>query len=380
LAVALLATAAMAAPIGSLRFADFARDGEGGVDGLEQTDDVALSADGDFLYVTSSPDDTVSVFSRSRRQKLHLIQVRTDNVGNVTDMTGTEDVAISPDGRFVYVTAVDDNSLVVFKRNRRSGKLKFDDSFADGTGPFEVLESLDSVTVSPDSKFVYVSSQEDSAITILKRTRQGHRFVDDVRDGQGDTVLPRPWGIDITDNGKNAYVASQTLAATPGAVVAFKRKPRTGRLRFLQAIDGDEQPTVDDAFMADASPDGRNVYVGSADTNAVSVFKRNRHSGRIRFVQAKRDGVGGIEFLEAPFDVVVTPDGKTVYSSAYEDDAIVAFKRKPRSGKLALISEEVDGQGSNDGLEGTWRVAADNRGVFGAGYGESAVSAFRRIR
>lgn len=384
-----ISSLALAGGGASIQYANGIIDGTGEADLLSDPDDVAISRDGRNVYVTSSPDDAITVFKRgARSQKLRFVQDIANGASGVTDMTGAEDVAVSPDGRFVYVTAFSGDALVIFKRKPRTGKLSFDTAKVNLQGDNDLMDGPDGVAVSPDNDFVYVTSQDDGSesLTWFERTRRGnHRFAGNLANGERGVVnMPEPWGLDLTSDGRLLYVASNADdSGDPGsgAVLAFRRNVRNGNLRFLQSIvdTDDAGDLLAYAFIPDVSPDDRHLYVAATDDNAIVVFKIKR-SGKLRQIQAKVDGGSGGDLLDSPYDVAVTPDGRSVYAEGYDDDAVVSFRRNPRTGKLRLDQEIADGDGDADELSGVWRVAADNAGVFYAAYDEPGVAGFKRRR
>ena len=373
----------------SLQYANGIIDGDGEADLLDGTDDVAISRDGKHVYVTAGSDNAISVFRRNaRNQKLSFVQDIADDTGEITGLGGAEDVAVSPDGRYVYVTGYSDDALVIFKRNRRSGKLRFASEKLNLQGDNDVMNGPTGVSVSPDNDFVYVTADDNDAesITWFERRRSGnHPFAGNLSNGQrGITDMVAPWGTDLTSDGRLLYVAStEDDSADPGsgAVIVFNRNVRTGKLRFLQSVADTDDPgnPLEYAFVPDVSPDDRHLYVAATDDDAIVVFKIKR-SGRIRQIQAKVNGGSGGDLLDDPYDVVVTPDGRSVYTSGYTDHAVVTFKRNRRTGKLSLDQEIADGDGDADEIAGVWRVAADNNGAFFAAYDEPGVAGFERRR
>src|SRR5690606_34537713 len=55
------------------------------------------------------------------------------------------------------------------------------------------------------------------------------------------------------------------------------------------------------------SPDGNHVYAGSSLDNAIAVFSRNAGTGELTFVDAERQGVGGVGGLLGVSSVAVAP-------------------------------------------------------------------------
>jgi sugar lactone lactonase YvrE len=99
-------------------------------------------------------------------------------------MAGADGVAVSPDGRSVYVISYEDDAIVIFDRDKQTGKLKAqgciddNDSGADNCAKsVDGLEQPRSVIVSPDGHSVYVAASTpgpaDAEITTFKRRANG---------------------------------------------------------------------------------------------------------------------------------------------------------------------------------------------------------------
>lgn len=141
-------------------------------------------------------------------------------------------------------------------------------------------------------------------------------------------------------------------------------------------FDGDVQGalTVDglsDAWATATSPDGAQVYVCSGiansigSDNAVAVFARDAASGKLTFVQVLRDdGDGGAaDGLASCRDVVVSPDGKHVYTAGFSDSAIGIFTRSAVDGALTFSGVVADGVPPVSDLAGVHALALSPDGA-----------------
>jgi DNA-binding beta-propeller fold protein YncE len=218
-------------------------------------------------------------------------------------------LAISPDARHLYATTYNDDSsrIVVLKRNRRKGGLSIAASYEAGEAGLVALTNPGPPTVSRDGRTVYVPVIDDSAL------------------------------------------------------IAMKRNKRTGLLRQVdREVDGVRG--VDGlgfVFAAAVSPDGRHVYATGTSDGAVAIFRRNRRSGRLIFAGARFNGAGGGNALSNPYDVVVSADGKNVYVAADADRAVTVFRRNRKSGGLRF-RQALSASGSI-AFEGPFRIAAGPR-------------------
>jgi DNA-binding beta-propeller fold protein YncE len=155
--------------------------------------------------------------------------------------------------------------------------------------------------------------------------------------------------IAVSPDGHNVYVAS----STSNAIAIFDRDRQTGTL---------SQPTGKGGCIASrsgagcakavgltgpnsiaVSGNGRNVYATSRDSNAVTAFVRNRKTGALRQLPGGAGCVSGLSLpgcaaglaLLAPDVVVVSRDGKNVYAGSFFGNSVAAFNRDPTTGGLA---------------------------------------------
>jgi 6-phosphogluconolactonase (cycloisomerase 2 family) len=86
--------------------------------GLAGTAFVAVSPDGSRVYATARTDDALVVFARDPATgRLIWIQTYRDGIGGVDGLDDAHDIALSPDGTCLYVAAKADNSVALFRVN-----------------------------------------------------------------------------------------------------------------------------------------------------------------------------------------------------------------------------------------------------------------------
>lgn len=84
-------------------------------------------------------------------------------------MHDAQDIAISPDGATVYVSAYADDAVVIFQRNSTTGALTYSATLINGVNGVSGINGAKSLVVSPDNAHVYVASLSDSAIAVFAR-------------------------------------------------------------------------------------------------------------------------------------------------------------------------------------------------------------------
>jgi 6-phosphogluconolactonase (cycloisomerase 2 family) len=353
---------------------------QGGVKGLEGPTDVTLSPDGRSLYVANLKGKSVVAFKRDAATGLlAYLGTQTDGVGGATGLDGAVGIAASPDGKHVYVSAFNAGAVVVFAR-KPSGALAFVEAHRDGQRRVEGLGGATGIAVSPDGTSVYATGQRGNGIAIFARDRATGRlrFVDAKINGRDDTTkLTGPNSITVSADGLYAYVT----ALTDDSLVVFRRDPATGRLAFVEAtVNGTPGiPGLDGPNGLVISPDGRRVYVGGAMSDTVTIFDRSAATGRVTFVDMASNGAARVTGLDNPSRPTLTPDGACLFVGAFKSGDVAIFTRTP-DGTLRFVDAVSAGQDGVQHLEGAaYSVSSpDGRYVYALGQKSNAVVVLRR--
>src|SRR5262249_10811652 len=163
LGAALLSLATSGAEAGLLSFLDDKVQGMDGADGLDVAVSIAVSPDGRHIYVAGYGDNAVSVFARIGPTGIPLfLEVPKDGVAGVDGLLGAYSVAVSPDGKHVYVAGNLEDAIAVFSRDAMTGHLTFVEVEKNGVGGVAGLAAIDSLTLSPDGKHVYAAGYNDN--------------------------------------------------------------------------------------------------------------------------------------------------------------------------------------------------------------------------
>jgi 6-phosphogluconolactonase (cycloisomerase 2 family) len=366
-----------------LAFVEVQKDGAGGVDGLRGVWSLTVSPDGKHVYAAGYRHDAAAVFSRDETTgKLTFVEAQKEGVGGVNGIGGPCSVAVSPDGRHVYVAGHWDHSVAVFSRDRTTGKLTFIEVQRDGVNGVDGLYVINWVTVSPDGKHVYAASYRDYALAVFGRdaTTGKLTFVEVHKDDlSGVDGLYGAFFVAVSPDGEHVYAAGYLESA----LAVFRRDKSTGKLTFIEVqrdgvggVDGLEGPS-----SVALSPDGEHIYVAGAGDNAVAVFSRDKSTGKLSFIEVQRDGIGSVDGLERARSVAVSPNGRYVYAAGWAEHALAVFRRDKTTGKLTFVEVERDGVGGVNGLQGASCVTVspdgDGKHVYVAGNWAQAVSVFK---
>jgi 6-phosphogluconolactonase (cycloisomerase 2 family) len=341
-------------------FIDAKVDGVGGVNGLAGASGIAMSTDGKHVYVASAADNALAVFSRNAVTG-ELTFVEGHFYNGVNGLFQAFGVVVTPDGANVYVASTLDNAVAVFKRNATTGELTFIQAVFAGSPP-PILEPV-GIAVSPDSNFVYVASQVSNSIVTFERTGVNGELT--YRDAQvngigGVTNLGHPTSVLVSPDGAHVYAT----ADGSDSIVAFSRNVGTGVLTFIEAeVDGvGGVDGIDHAGAASISPDGRHLYVPGAFDLALAVFERNPGTGALTFVGVHFDGEDRLSGLAGATASAVSPDGQRVYVGAKNLSAVTIFRRNSETGEV-LFEDALFGAISGiDGIGGAQLMVSDPTG------------------
>jgi DNA-binding beta-propeller fold protein YncE len=216
---------------------------------------------------------------------------------------------------------------------------------------------------------VFARKAASGALTFLEAEKNGQNGVSGLTVGEDVVVSP---------DGANVYV----LGFTPGAVLTFARNSSTGALTFVEKDEEGVNGVDGIGFATELaiSPDGANVYVTGEADDSVAVFARDGTTGALTFVEAERDGVGGVDGIDGASAVAVSDDGAHVYAAGSNDDGLAVFARDAATGSLTFLQAFHEGVGGVDGINGPADVAVtpDGTHVLVAASAESEIGVFAR--
>jgi DNA-binding beta-propeller fold protein YncE len=299
------------------------------VRGLGEPRGVAVSPDGRSVYVTSERANTVAAFRRNRQTgALRQLPRRAGCVRaggglgctRARGLAGARDIVVSGDGRNVYVAGA--NAVAVFRRNRRTGGLR---QLSGRAG------CLSGRALEPPGP----------------RCRHGR-------------ALAVSSGLVLSPSGRFLYVASMSdaeSAPVQGGIAVFRRSPRTGGLVQRRGANGCVTADAGEGCARGSLPDlgatgleidrgGENLYAAAID--GVIVFDRAR-GGVLRQLPppagcVRHLGEGGCTparaFDSGPRVLAASPRG---LDNLYASSSFSVFPGVPHGAVVNLVRDPASG-------------------------------------
>lgn len=336
--------------------------------GLDEPNSVAISPNGRNVYATSRAGNSISTFVRNPKTGA-LRQLPPPLAGCISGLplpgcaTGLALVApdvvvVSADGNNVYVGSFFGNSVAAFTRNPATGALTqlagTAACIAEATAGCTTgiaLKSVEGLAISADGASVYAATALSNAVVTLSRNASTGALAQ-ATDGSGCIVESALTGctLGVQLSGANAVAVSPNddgVYATSlfsNSVTSFSRSSPSGALTQKQGTGGcliylrSAGCSFGRALVAPEglalSPDGRNVYVAAFKTGAIAVLNRGK-AGSV----AQKPGATGClaprsvfgctpaRALKGVSSIALSPDGRYLYSTSFESDAVDIFRR-----------------------------------------------------
>jgi DNA-binding beta-propeller fold protein YncE len=279
---------------------------------------------------------------------------------------------VSPDGRNVYSVAIS-GDLVEYSRNAATGALAVIGCITSSTeacastnattGAF-VMAAPAAIAVSPDGNSAYVVTQGENNLVEFSRNHESGLLTEIGCISRQDTQcaahevkgLNNPYGVTVSPDGKNVYVASYS----DEAVAELARNAETGVLEQLAPPNN----CISSAALSEcgitnaigleravgviASPDGKNLYVAAGATNgagAVASFQRESGTGALKQLPGSEACISEANHaclfgaaIDGPEDLVISPDGENVYTNSSQDNAVIELTRNVLTGGLTQVA------------------------------------------
>jgi DNA-binding beta-propeller fold protein YncE len=295
---------------------------------LKWPDVVVVSPDGKNVYVGDFAGSGVISFSRAGKAGALtqlsgtagcITEAGAEGCATGTQMNHVEGMAIDPNGSAVYTAGAFSSAIAFLTRDSSTGALTqsgcVTNSQVTGCALGYEFGGVNALSFAPTGSEVYATSLTSNSLTTF------HSLLG----GVGISQPPGPERQVEKEKGKGKEtVPAAEGTPSPDGCTVFLRSPGCGFGRAMQAPEG-----------LDVSPDGQNVYVAAFQTGAIDVFDRDAETGVVTqkpgergcVAPAKVHGCSLGRALGGAGSLVVSPDGRNVYSTSQFGSAVDVFRR-----------------------------------------------------
>lgn len=290
-----------------------------------------ITKDNQFLYSVIKDGDAggVAAFSiNNPTRELSLI--------NIQVLKGAPPCYVSAESknRFVFSSNYHKGTVESYLINLESGFISSPISIIkhNGSGPDPRQEKPHThcAEVTPDEKYLAVVELGSDQLITYEINKDGrltekNRFA--IRPGSG------PRHLAFHPNKKFAYMMTELSSE----VIALSYNEEDGSFSEIQTIS-----TIPDHFDENnqgsaihISSDGRFVYAGNRGHNSIAVFRVERETGELQFVEhVSSEG-------DWPRDFVLDPSEKFIVGSNQNSNNLVLYARDEETGRLTLLQSDV---------------------------------------
>lgn len=190
------------------------------------------------------------------------------------------------------------------------------------------------VVLDPDNRFAYTCDLGTDKIMIYRFDKRKGKLIPNENPWVEAKPGAGPRHLTFHPNGRYAYVTNE-LHAT---VTAFAVDPKKGNLSEVQTVPTlpMEPTSADSGADIHVSPDGRFLYCSNRGHDSIAAFQIDRRTGRLTFIA--HESTGG----KTPRNFAIDPTGAFLLVANQRSDNIVTFRRDRKTGRLGATAHVAE--------------------------------------
>ncbi|MBN3042056.1 beta-propeller fold lactonase family protein [Pectobacterium brasiliense] len=338
-----------------------ATQGVNGVSGLDAAvSEIVLSDDGTSLYaingVTPTDGSTTknAVVFFSRDTTSGALTFVGSLVGSDTiPLRSPSGIVLSSDGTSAYISNLGNNSITVLSRDAETGTLDYvttinkstiaaDANSAEIPQDDRYLNGLQDIVISPDNRFVYVSSNSQGTVSIFSRdvdtgalTYAGTLNLYSAGHIPANALALRE--LVMSEDGSALYVA----AFGSKSLLVFGRDSDSGALTYRNSVE----LSINTVNHLAVSADGKNIYAGVSTFFAgLNVLTAAAHAPYSQ--TADMPFATGVTLSDPELDAADDYKGATITVSRNGDASVNDHFAFQNGGDLTLAGSSIQYQGA----------------------------------
>jgi 6-phosphogluconolactonase (cycloisomerase 2 family) len=314
---------------------------------------MAISKDNKFAYVATPLE--IQIYNRNDTTGDLSFLASVNKMNDKTAINWAYSVAISPDSKYLYVSSGEWKTFVL-KRDVNTGMLTPFQTIIDET-TYSSNITPNCIIASKDQKNVYSSIRDNLYVYSRDSLTDSLKLIESHHDLNYLQGMSFDVSCELSYDNRFIYVTGGN------GITVFKRNPSTGMLTFKQEIVGTNYVNQGLAYAREskASSDNRFLYTvtNSMGSGAIVVLYHNPVSDTLSVIQTHSFDYNTGTFLH-PNSLILSPNKKALCASS--QDMAAFFKIDTISGKIEF-SEAYSSSSSLNYLMGGRKIF-DNSSRF----------------
>jgi len=336
--------------------------------GLANDAEIKATPDQHWFYVVA--DNKILFFSKKLQSgQLDYVKTFENNIDFEFGYGVFTDLAISPDGKNLYLAREDDtdqHALKVFAIDSNSGNLTLKNKI-------EGIKNINNIVC--NNQFIYTTSRgnNENSVCVFKRTENDNLLL--VQKINAVDTISQIKSLALSTDGKFLYFADNK------SVFIFKANQTSGELQYSDKI------TISDYYehfwnetTLISSSDNQYLYL--TDFMGIMVFRRDVETGKITFIQKIQEDYNFTGFYSIS-TLKISESGSKVYVLSKYNNSIIIFDRNTNDGKLTYSNKIANEQDKIKGLSDIRGVIIPQNGKFLytlAGSGYNTIGFYKRLQ
>ncbi len=225
-----------------------------------QSNGVAVTPNGDYVYVTNFQSDSVLVISIARATVTATIRVGSAPSG----------LSVTPNGDYIYVANQLSNSVSVINTTTNTVTA----TIPVGSAPY-------GLAITPNGAYIYIAQYYNNSVSVVSTAT--NRITAIVK------VESQPYGVAVMPDGNYVYITNKSSDSVSIIDTATNTVTKTIHVQSFP-------------YDAAVTPNGAYVYVTNGNSNSVSVIDT-----------ATNTVTTTIPVGDEPYNVAITPNGDWAY-------------------------------------------------------------------
>ena len=365
---------------------------------------VLVSPDNRHLYVASASQNKLFVFNRNTTLaspnygEISLLASYSQGQHNIVGLLSPAGLSLSADGRHLYVAAEQADALLWFGRDTDTGLLTFGGILSDRAGQIDGLNGVMDIALNDDGSTVYAVASQDHAVSAYQRRADsqcpasgvGNISLNNDQNGVPVSVAAQGQLIfhlsaEVASDATGQIINEAGVYACPQGFSGGVSNCAGSETDIVNNTDDDINEINTSADLSITKSDGlalfdgllgavrisgnnEHLYTAARGDNSIGVFSRENDQGQpdygqLNFEQAVLNGQLGVSGLLSVSDVIMHPQGETLYAAGSGDNSVVALRRNLNTGQLSFLEKQSSGVFGVEGLEGVSDLAISGDGA-----------------